>query len=359
VRPVGTVRQAGTSEPIVTAKGHKNVGPAQRGSKAVNKGSKASPGSGRADYPYQPMFTAPASEPEPGVDYAHIMRSPEPGNATRALTGLVLVAAGYLLATQLLLYLGAYISWLARGSNGGFADAYAAVAGYQVPEGIVIVNLALAAAIAVVMVVARWCNGRRPAWLCSVRPGMRWRYLAVTAGIGFVVLNGIYLLGPARADLEWNPASNAWLLAVLVLLTSPLQAAGEEFLFRGYLQQAIGALTGRSWIALIVSALIFAAMHGAQDLPLFIDRFSFGLIAGGMVLLTGGLEASIAVHAVNNVSSFGYAIAGGTLAQTRQVSSSSWATTMSNALGYLVAGAIAVLVARLWKLRRTTADTSV
>ncbi|MDK9663118.1 CPBP family intramembrane glutamic endopeptidase [Propionibacterium freudenreichii] len=329
------------------------------GSASASRVGSAGRGSGRLqpDYPYQPMFTMPASEPMPGVDYALVMRSPAPGGAMRAITGLALVAAGYLLITQILLYLGAWLSWLARGQHGSMQDGYAAVAGYQVPEGIVIVNLALAAAIIVVLVIARWCNGRQPGWLVSVRPGMRWGFLACAVVVGLVVLNGIYLLAPARAALHWNPPSNAWLLMVLVVVTSPLQAAGEEFLFRGYLQQALGALTGRSWVALIVSALVFAAMHGSQNLPLFIDRFGFGLIAGGMVLATGGLEASIAAHAANNVSSFGYAIAGGTLAQTRQISASNWATTGSNVVGYLVTGVAMVAVARLLRLRRVTPDT--
>lgn len=309
------------------------------------------------------MFTVPAALPPGGVDYAQVMSpgpdDPAQGRTMRLVTGLMLVAAGYLLATQLLLYLGAWLSWLARGAQGSFQDGYAAVAGYQVPEGVVIVNLALAAAIVVVMVVARWCHGRLPGWLISVRPGMRWAYLGCAAVAGLIVLNAIYLLNPGRAALSWAPPSNAWLLMILVLLTSPLQAAGEEFLFRGYLQQAIGALTRRSWVALVISALIFAAMHGAQNLPLFIDRLGFGLIAGGMVLVTGGLEASIAVHAANNVSSFGYAIAGGTLAQTRQISASTWSTTAGNVIGYLVTGAVVVAIGRLFGLRRRTPEPSV
>ena len=39
-------------------------------------------------------------------------------------------------------------------------------------------------------------------------------------------------------------------------------------------------------------------------MPTFLDRFAFGLAASTVVWLTGGLEASIVLHAVNNVLVF-------------------------------------------------------
>lgn len=287
------------------------------------------------------------------------MGSPDPVVRMRALSGILLVALGYLVASQLLLYLGAGISWLARGRPGDFTDGYQLVVGYHLPEGIAVVDLALASTILVVMAVGRWWNGLAPGWLVSVRPGMRWGLLGLCLVIGFVVLNGIYLLGRRGAAWQFAPPAHAWVWILLVVLTAPLQAAGEEFLFRGYLQQAVGALSGRSWVAVLVSALVFAAMHGVQNLPLFVDRFGFGLAAGLMVVFTGGLEASIAVHAANNVSTFCYAILAGTVAQTRAIDRSSWGTTGVNVLCYLLTGVLAVLVTRALGLRTRTPEASV
>ena len=58
----------------------------------------------------------------------------------------------------------------------------------------------------------------------------------------------------------------------------------------------------------MVSALIFALMHGVQNPALFLNRLGFGLLAGVLVWRTGGLEAGIGAHVVNNICA--YVIAG-------------------------------------------------
>ena len=63
-------------------------------------------------------------------------------------------------------------------------------------------------------------------------------------------------------------------------------------------------------LAVVLSALLFALAHGiGQDLPIFVDRLAFGLVAGALVILTGGLEAAIAMHVLNNFLAFGLALA--------------------------------------------------
>ena len=100
---------------------------------------------------------------------------------------------------------------------------------------------------------------------------------------------------------------------VIVLLT-PLQAAGEEFAFRGYLTQAFGGLFAPpartcAGAAVLLPAVLFALAHGAQDAPVFVDRLAFGLVAGVLVITTGGLEAGIAMHVLNNFLAYGFALA--------------------------------------------------
>jgi hypothetical protein len=57
-------------------------------------------------------------------------------------------------------------------------------------------------------------------------------------------------------------------------------------------------------VAAVLSAALFAAAHGPQDVLTFLDRFAFGLAASAVVWLTGGLEAAIVLHAVNNILVF-------------------------------------------------------
>jgi membrane protease YdiL (CAAX protease family) len=165
---------------------------------------------------------------------------------------------------------------------------------------------------------------------------MRWKLLLIFIGISVVALiaqlvvsvviealmAGEQEMAPT-GDLNELTATTA-LLAVIVLLTTPLQAAGEEYVFRGYLLQAIGSLTRSKWIALIVTSTVFAMAHGVQNFPLFFDRFMFGLIAGWLVIRTGGLEAGIAMHILNNFLAFGYALTFSDLTSTLNVTEVGW-----------------------------------
>ena len=108
--------------------------------------------------------------------------------------------------------------------------------------------------------------------------------------------------------LRFGPQPGFWGFLVVIVLTSPLQAVAEEIFFRGYLMQALGSLVRPPWFGVVVSAVLFALLHGLQNPALFVDRLAFGLLAGLLVWRTGGLEAGIAAHVVNNVCA--YVIAG-------------------------------------------------
>jgi membrane protease YdiL (CAAX protease family) len=97
-------------------------------------------------------------------------------------------------------------------------------------------------------------------------------------------------------------------LLVIVLLMTPLQAAGEEYLFRGWIMQNVGAWFARPMVglvaSLVVSAAAFSAAHLSPDPWILGTIACLGLAAGIATWRTGGLEAAIAIHAVNNVLSF-------------------------------------------------------
>jgi hypothetical protein len=143
-------------------------------------------------------------------------------------------------------------------------------------------------------------------------------------------------------------------LAVIVLLTTPLQAAGEEYVFRGYLMQALGSLLNNKWVALLVTATLFALAHGVQNFPLFFDRFMFGLIAGWLVVRTGGLEAGIAMHILNNFLAFGFALTFADLTETLNVSEVGWGNIPLTLTQSVVYAVLVLLVAKKLNLRTRT-----
>ena len=137
----------------------------------------------------------------------------------------------------------------------------------------------------------------------------------------------------------------------MIILTSPMQAAAEEIFFRGYLMQALGSLVAQPWFGVVVSSVVFALLHGTQNLPLFVDRLAFGLLAAILVWRTGGLEAGIAAHVINNVCA--YLIAGLTTLDRRPEGDQeiSWLDAAFDVGGFALFALLAYLVFRLLKLR--------
>ena len=92
------------------------------------------------------------------------------------------------------------------------------------------------------------------------------------------------------------------------MLTTPLQAAAEEVVFRGVIGEMVASWIRPASLALVVgiiaSSLIFGASHGSVDPWLFAYYSIFGLSGALMARITDGLEASIAFHASNNTLLF-------------------------------------------------------
>jgi membrane protease YdiL (CAAX protease family) len=222
------------------------------------------------------------------------------------------------------------------------------------PERLLSLNLGMAAMILGTWFIARYVHHLRPRWLTSVMPRMRWDFFLACVGLAIVavvaqIVVGMFIPGQdgGGAQTHLNHFTTATIIsAVVVLLTTPLQAAGEEYLFRGYLLTAFGAMFGNKWVAIVLSGSIFALAHGLQNPPLFIDRLTFGLIAGWLVTRTGGLEAGIALHILNNFLALGIALAYGDLTQSLHVSEVSWWYIFITLTQSVVYTSLVVLVAR-------------
>ena len=230
------------------------------------------------------------------------------------------------------------------------------------PVTLLYLNLTLGSIILVTWAIHRVVHRLRPRWLSSVVPKLRWKFLWVCMGLSVAALVAQVVVGqlvPGDNEADLSGAVNDFtattaVLALIVLLTTPLQAAGEEYAFRGYLTQAVGSLTRSMWLAVLVPALIFALVHGAQNVPLFFDRFMFGVIAGWLVIRTGGLEAGIALHVLNNLLAFGFALTFGDITDSLTVSEVSWwniPLTLTQSGVYAV---LVVLVARRMGLQTRT-----
>ena len=168
-------------------------------------------------------------------------------------------------------------------------------------------NLALAACVPIAMLTQWACFGQRPRWLSSVTGAFRWRWFGECVLWTLPLLLITVVLNAVLSGLDGVRVGpdTAFMIAA-VLLTTPLQSAGEEFLLRGLGQRAVAAwlprLTGLV-VSTAVTAIIFMLLHGAGD-P-WLNAFYLFFAVGGSVLAwrTGGLEAAVALHTVNNLVS--------------------------------------------------------
>jgi membrane protease YdiL (CAAX protease family) len=196
----------------------------------------------------------------------------------------------------------------------------AAIAG--VPEGpdglpvlgaraeLALIFLSIAVVLPVPLLAAQWIQRRPAGTLSSVTGRLRWRWLATCLPVAAVAIVLFLAGGTALAAATgeetglgdplagWGP----FLLSMLVLLiVVPPQAAAEEYLTRGWLLQAVGSWFRRPWVPIAVQALVFAALHGWGTPWGFTELLAFGVIAGWLTVRTGGLEAAIALHVLNNL----------------------------------------------------------
>ena len=177
------------------------------------------------------------------------------------------------------------------------------------PIAFVSVNLSLIVLIPLAGLTIWIVHRIRPRYLSSVAGGVRWRWLLRCALVVLPIWLAYLALGLLVAPPE-SSRPDEWLaLLVIVLVMTPFQAAGEEYFFRGWIMQNIGAWFARPIVGLVVSVAVstvaFAVAHGSFD-PWILGSIGCLAVAAGIAAYrTGGLEAGIAMHAVNNLLAFG------------------------------------------------------
>ncbi len=272
------------------------------------------PGSAPPAWPYplvppaargMPLWPAqPHDRPRP---YLQLLLTPR-HRWWRPLLGLLLFAVLFGVMNVVIVTVFFAVSWLVD-DNFTAEGAEDQLLGGS-PLGLLTTNLSLAVAILAAWAAVAFVHLERPGWLSSVTRGIRWPWLvrvsllAAAISAAFLVIS---LVIPVPGDDEGyeglDPPSWGMFLAlfIVVAISTPLQAAGEEYGFRGYFSQAVSCWVRWRWVVALISATLFALAHGQQDPWLFADRFAFGLAASWLTWRTGGLEASIALHAANNI----------------------------------------------------------
>jgi membrane protease YdiL (CAAX protease family) len=307
------------------------------------------------------VYDHPHDEPR---NYALILRNWQ-YSAWKPLVGIML-AGVLMLVVMPMVMLPVLIIGLAieKGTSGDFlALINDAVSMKTVTvSGMLYLNLTLASLIPAMWLLVRVLHNMRPRWLASVKPKIRWGFLgacfaATIPALGAMMVVGMIVPGdPNGVESDLNKVTGQMVaIGIVVLLTTPFQAIGEEYLFRGYLGQAFGALTKSRVVAVLAPSLLFGLAHGMQNLPLFLDRFAFGVMAGLLTVLVGGLEAGIAMHVMNNLLAFGVTLAFGDLSQTLTVTQAPWSQLILTGTQDVVFLVLVLVIARVMKVQTRTA----
>ncbi|AGZ40748.1 CPBP family intramembrane glutamic endopeptidase [Actinoplanes friuliensis] len=235
------------------------------------------------------------------VEY-HRVYAGERRRVGRGLLAIALLLGGLLVVSVVLSVVATVLD--DRGADGAYTPMMHAAA-----------MLSLALLIPWSMAIQRWLYGLPGSSLHSVFSRFRFalfgRALLLIGPALVAALVVSDYLAPEPRNV-WSDTDVLWMVAATLLLT-PLQAAGEEYGFRGLIFRAAGGWTrgARSGlvVGLITMTVAFAASHAAGDPWLNLWYVVLAVGTGLITWRTGGLEVAIVLHALWNTLGFVFSIA--------------------------------------------------
>ncbi|MGI5287023.1 CPBP family glutamic-type intramembrane protease [Nonomuraea polychroma] len=271
--------------------------------------------------PYGTPYTAPSRSwflpTLRGARYDHLARNGV-ARPWRAIVGTIAIAALFLVVAAVVLSAGAVVATLLGipapldPERGLFGDPV---------FGLTVTLLSLALVLPFVFGAAALLQRRRPGTLSSVAGRLRWPWLLACVGLAIlalvlgqiVTIFALVVTGEQHGDMFGWVGWERFLPALIVIvLLVPFQSAAEEYVFRGWFLQAVGAHVRNPVWGILIGAALFASVHGYSWAGLA-DVFAFGAVVGWLAVRTGGLEAGIALHVMNNMLAFGISAAAGTI----------------------------------------------
>jgi CAAX protease family protein len=146
--------------------------------------------------------------------------------------------------------------------------------------------------------------------------GGRWNspedfILDFVIGFGFAVVSyfilgaisfGLGLAKPNQLEdtrkLASMLAPHSWGALVIFILLSATAGFVEELIFRGYLQQQIATVSGRMFVGVLASALVFGGGHGYEGVRRMVLIFIFGMMFSALTLWRKNLRSAMFGHAI-------------------------------------------------------------
>jgi len=97
-------------------------------------------------------------------------------------------------------------------------------------------------------------------------------------------------------QLIFQPGEGRLILNLFVMAITP--AVCEELFFRCGIQGMLVRCTGKSWLSILIAAVVFSLAHG--EFFAFVPRVVLGCILGALFYKTGSILVNVAFHFANN-----------------------------------------------------------
>ena len=137
----------------------------------------------------------------------------------------------------------------------------------------------------------------------SSRGGWNWKLYFKCLSIPFAIYLIFSLISLFTSNNSGSNSHVSLMAIILSLIIIPAQCIVEEHVFRGILMQTLGAWFKNPVLAIIIQAIIFAVVHSYNSIGVISIGIS-GIAYGLLSWRTNGLEASSAIHSINNLTSF-------------------------------------------------------
>ncbi len=121
-----------------------------------------------------------------------------------------------------------------------------------------------------------------------------WIFSLIVLAALAIILRLFHLEGAQKQISQLAPASLAE--AALWITLSVSAGICEEFVFRGYLQQQFARASGRLWVGVLVSAVLFGAAHGYEGLAGMLMITVYGALFGLLAIRRESLRAGMIAH---------------------------------------------------------------
>ncbi|MFE3868819.1 CPBP family intramembrane glutamic endopeptidase [Flavobacterium sp. LS2P90] len=163
-----------------------------------------------------------------------------------------------------------------------------------------------------ILFVVRYLHHQTMLSITTSRVKIDWKRVLFSFSIWaiFTILSTLafYFSNPTDFVINFKPIP----FAILVLLGTvliPIQTSTEEYIFRGYLMQGFANLAKNKWFPLIMTSVIFGAMHisnpevAKMGNIILVYYIGTGLLLGIITLMDEGMELALGFHAANNLVS--------------------------------------------------------